>query len=230
MRTRTTICAAIILGFVLAADCVRADDAANPTGTWQWSFPRNRAPWPDTAVSLERDGNQVTGFVISSTGSETAISNGSDQDGTISFQVRGRFSTFTYTGKLRGDTIEGQIRLEGKSLTQTRHWKAVRVDSRDPSGTWENSVSTNGNTWVTRLRFQREGEKLTGTITPSNGKMKAIEEGTFKDGKLTFVVRESQSGKEFLRRYRLYLLGDTMIGQIKVGGGGGPFKATRVKE
>jgi hypothetical protein len=221
---------AIILGVVLPADRARADESANPTGMWQWSFPRGRAPWPDTAVSLGRDGNQVTGFVISSTGFETPISQGNCQDGTISFQVRGRFSTFTYTGKLSGDTIEGQIRLAGKSLTQTRPWKAVRVDSRDPTGTWKNSVSTNGKTWETLLRFKLEGDKLTGTMTPSNGKIQTIEEGTFKDGKMTFVVRESQSGKAFLRRYSVYLLGDTMIGQTKVGGGGGPFKATRVKE
>lgn len=222
--------AAIILGFILPAVAVRADDSANPTGMWRWSYPRKSAPWPDIAVSLERDGNQVAGFVISSTGSERAISNGTYQDGTITFQLPGRFSTFTYTGKLSGETIEGEIKLEGKSLTQTRHWKAVRVDSRDPSGTWKNEVSTNGKTAVTRLRFQREGEKLAGTIAPGKGKMHTIEEGTFKDGKLTFVVRESQSGKEFVRRYRLYLLGDTLIGQTKVGGGSGPFKATRVNE
>ena len=105
----------------------------------------------------------------------------------------------------------------------------MRVDSRDPSGTWANSVSTNGKTRVSLLRFRLEGENLSGTITPSNGKARTIEEGTFKDGKITFVVRESQSGKQFVRRYSLYLLGDT-IRQAKVGGGGGPFKATRVKE
>jgi len=221
---------ALIVGFVLPADGARADESANPTGMWQWSSPRGRATWPDTAVSLEGDGKQVTGFVISNTGSEKPISHGHYENGTISFQVRLGFSTFTYSGKLSGDTIEGQIRLEGKSLTQTRPWKAVRVDSRDPSGTWEHSVSTNGKTWVTRLRFQREGEKVSGTIMPSNGNAQTIEEGRFKDGKLTFVVRESQSGEEIVRRYSLYLLGDAMVGQTRVGGGGGPFKATRVKE
>jgi hypothetical protein len=227
---RNLVIVALMLGFVLPADGARADDSANPTGMWQWSFPQSRGPWPDIAVSLARDGNQLTGFVISSTGSEKPISNGNYQDGTISLQVRGRFSTFTYTGKLSGDTIEGQIRLDGNSLTQTRPWKAVRVDSRDPSGTWKHSVSTNGKTSVTLLRFKREGEKLTGTMTPNNGKARTIEEGTIKDGKMTFVVRESQSGKEFFRRYRVYLLGDTIVGQMRVGGGGGPFKATRVRE
>jgi hypothetical protein len=226
---RNLAIAAIILGFVLPADGARADEAANPAGMWQWSFP-GRGTWPDTAVSLARDGNQVTGFVISNTGSESPISQANYQDGTISFQVRGRFSTFTYTGKLSGDAIEGQIRLVGTSLTQTRPWKAVRVDSRNPSGTWENSVSTNGNTWVTLLRLKREGDKLTGTITPSNARARTIEEGTFKDGKMRFVVRESQSGKVFLRHYRLYLLGDSIVGHTKVGGGSGPFRATRVKE
>jgi hypothetical protein len=197
---------------------------------WQWSFPQGRGPWPDTALYLERGGNQVTGIVISNIGSEKPISNGIYKNGTISFQVPGRFSTFTYTGKLSGDAIEGQIRLDGKSRTQTRPWKAVRVDSRDPSGTWKNSVSANGETWVTILRFKLEGEKITGTITPSNGKARTIEEGTFKAGKMTFVVRESQSGKEFIRHYSVYLLGDTIIGQTKVGGGSGPLKATRVKE
>jgi hypothetical protein len=221
--------AALILGFVLPHLGVRADESTGPRGMWQWSFARNR-PWPDTAVSLERDGNRVRGFVISNTGSERPISQGNYQDGTISFQVRLGFSTFTYTGKLSGDTIEGQVRLEGTSLTQTRPWKAVRVDSRDPSGTWKNEVSTNGHTYVTLLRFQREGDKLSGTITPSSGTARTIEEGAFKDGKMTFVVRESQSGKAFSRHYSLYLLGDTMIGQTRVGGGGGPFRATRVKE
>jgi hypothetical protein len=216
----------IILGLAMPADGARADDNAKPTGMWQWSS----APWPDTALYLKGDGNQVTGFLISNTGGEKPISNGSYKDGTVSFQLPGRFSTFTYTGKLSGDTIEGQIRLDGNSRTQTRPWKAVRVDSRDPSGAWKHSVSANGQTWVTILRFKLEDEKLTGTIGGSDGTAKTIEEGTFKDGKMTFLVRGSQSGKEYVRHYSLYLLGDTILGQTSVGGGSGPLKATRTKD
>jgi hypothetical protein len=218
---------AVILGLAMPAEGARADDYAKPTGMWQWSFPR---AWPETALYLRGDGNQVTGFLIGNTGWEKPISNGNYKDGTVSFQVPGRFSTFTYTGKLSGDTIQGQIRIDGNSRTYTRPWKAVRVDSRDPSGTWMKSVSINGKTRVTILRFELEDEKLTGTITPSNGKAKTIEEGTFKDGNMTFLVRESQSGKEYICHYSLHLLGDTIIGQTEVGGGSGPLKATRIKE
>ena len=61
---------------------------------------------PDTAHSLQRDGNQVTGFVISNTGWKVQFLMATTGTERFPSRFESRFSTFTYTGELSGDTIK----------------------------------------------------------------------------------------------------------------------------
>jgi hypothetical protein len=181
-------------------------------------------------LHLNFDGSRLTGVTITSIGTEKPIEEGKFDEGTISFKVGLRLSTYTYTGKLNGDKIEGQIRLDGSTRSQTRPWNAVRMDDRNLAGAWKQTVSANGQTWETIYRFKFDADKLTGTLSGSSGNEQTIEDGEFKDGKITFLVHRRDKRGEYTVHYEGYVVGDSIFGQSKVGGGSGPWKATRVKE
>jgi hypothetical protein len=109
-------------------------------------------------------------------------------------------------------------------------------DKPSPSGTWKQTISTNGRTSVTTYRLKLVGDKITGTIIANNGQKTPIEDGKYEDGKITFkVIRQWPNGEKGSASYTGKMSGDTIIGNIEYerGGkesGGGFWRMTRVKE
>src|SRR5215471_9855964 len=84
---------------------VRADDKANPTGTWKWSVERNNQKIEMT-LKLELKDGKLTGAMVGRDGKETAISDGEFKDGEVSFKVvrerNGQKFETSYSGKVSG--------------------------------------------------------------------------------------------------------------------------------
>ncbi len=113
--------------FLIAA----AAHAADPTGSWQWTTKRGDREIKSTLTLSWKDG-QLTGS-LKSRRNETAIAAGSFKDGAVAFTVtremRDQTMTFTYSGKLDGDTIKGTVVMPGWDGGDpvTRDWIATRV-------------------------------------------------------------------------------------------------------
>src|SRR5690606_32887145 len=89
----------------------------------------------------------------------------------------------------------------------------------DPSGTWKWTVmrGNQGEAREQTLRLKLEGDKLTGAMIGRNNQETAIEEASFKDGKISFQVTRERQGQKFTTKYQGTLSGDTIKGSQTFG-------------
>lgn len=88
------------------------------------------------------------------------------------------------------------------------------AEKNDPTGTWKWSVEFNGNKREITLKLKAEGEKLTGTISGRNNTETNIEDGTVKDGEVSFTVTRERNGQKFAQKYTGKVDGDTLKGKV----------------
>ena len=127
---RRFFAAALVVTLAGSVGALRADDKANPTGTWKWTAIRGNQAREST-LKLRLDGDKLTGAMIGQNGQETPIEEGQFKDGEVSFKVtrerQGNKITTKYTGKVSGDTIKGKIESERNGQPQSRDWEAKRA-------------------------------------------------------------------------------------------------------
>ncbi len=97
---------------------------------------------------------------------------------------------------------------------------AVRAEDKpNPTGTWTWSVERNGQTRTTTLKLKLEGDKLSGAIAGRMNMETAIENGTFKDGEVSFSITRDRNGTKTTTKYSGKLSGDTIKGKTEREGG-----------
>lgn len=91
-------------------------------------------------------------------------------------------------------------------------------DKADPSGTWKWSAmfGKNKTAMEQSVKLKLDGEKLTGSMSGRNGQEVAIEEGSFKEGTVSFKVTSERNGQKFTARYSGKLKGDTITGKTEI--------------
>lgn len=89
---------------------------------------------------------------------------------------------------------------------------AVADDKANPTGTWKWSVTRNNQTREQTLKLKLEGDKLTGSMPGRDGAESAIEDGSFKDGTVSFKVTREFNGQKFSTKYKGKVSGDTIKG------------------
>ena len=85
----------------------------------------------------------------------------------------------------------------------------------DPTGTWKWTATFNDQTREMKLTLKLEGDKLTGSVPGRDNKETAIENGTFKDGEVSFTITRERNGNKFTSKYNGKLSGDTIKGKIE---------------
>src|SRR5438132_10821035 len=99
-RLLATTLVMILAGSVGA---LRADDKANPTGTWKWTVNINNQE-REMTLKLKLDGDKLTGSMVGRNNQETPIEEGQYKDGEVSFKVtrerQGNKFTIKYNGKV----------------------------------------------------------------------------------------------------------------------------------
>lgn len=108
------------------------------------------------------------------------------------------------------------------------------ANAADPTGLWKYSVTFGDQTRDVNLTLTLEGDKLTGSMPGRDNSQTAIEEGSFKDGTVSFQVSRERNGQKRVTKYSGKLEGDTIKGTIESPGRDGQTRsrewtATRVK-
>jgi hypothetical protein len=101
-------------------------------GTWKWTNLFGGRPF-ESRVTLNLDGDKLTGSMPSREGRSNEIKNASFIDNEVIFEVergRGDFKFLAkHQGTLEGDTIVGEILSTGfNGESRTNDWEAFRVD------------------------------------------------------------------------------------------------------
>jgi len=116
----------------LAVTAARADDKADATGTWTWSYQGQDGQSRETTLKLKQDGSKLTGTVSGRNNTETPIEDGKVDGSEVSFRVtrerNGNKFTQKYRGTLDGSTIKGKVEMPGRDggEARTRDWEAKR--------------------------------------------------------------------------------------------------------
>ncbi|HTN76470.1 MAG TPA: hypothetical protein VL096_14525 [Pirellulaceae bacterium] len=104
----------------------------------------------------------------------------------------------------------------------------------DPTGTWKWKTTFGKTEREVTLKLKLEGDKLTGSMPGRNNQETAIEEGSFKDGTVSFKVTREGKGAKITSKYSAKLSGDTLKGTVETDRDGKTnsrdFEATRSKE
>ena len=113
---------------------------------------------------------------------------------------------------------------------------AARADDKTIDGTWKSTFKAqDGTERTTTYKLKLDGDKVTGTVSGRNNTETAIEDGTFKDGTVSFSVTRTMNSNKVTTKYTGKLDGDTIKGSSERPGQGGgePVKrdwvATREK-
>jgi hypothetical protein len=126
---RKLTAAAVVLALVGLASMARAEDKANPNGTWKWTVNFGGED-RELSVKLKAEGEKLTGTFVSPNGMETKIEDGKFKDGEVTFKVTrerdGNKFVIKFKGKVQGDTIKGKSDLEREGETMSRDWEAKR--------------------------------------------------------------------------------------------------------
>jgi hypothetical protein len=99
------------------------------------------------------------------------------------------------------------------------------------TGTWKWSVEVNGQARETTLKLKQDGDKLTGAMVGRNNTETQIDEGTVKDGKVSFKVTRERNGNKTTTTYSGKLDGETLKLKIeREGQDARDVEAKRAKE
>ena len=215
----TFIFAASMLPGTMAADLT--EESESTTGSWRWSFTMPDGSTVEPRAKLKQQGESLTGTTKFRDGFDVAIEDGRVEQNQVSFAVRRERNkqevTTTYTGLRTGDRIEGTIETDWRGQKQTFPWHARR-SSRDPAGIWSwRLANRRSQTNEFKLELQREGEKLSGTFT-AFGVDTEIEDGTFKDGEISFTVARESGDDVIVSEYRGRVAMDLIRGRVEITG------------
>lgn len=99
----------------------------------------------------------------------------------------------------------------------------VQADDKGPTGTWKWTPAAGGGGKGTpremTLKLKLDGDKLTGSIPGRNNQETNIEEGTFKNGEVSFKITRERNGNKIVTTYKGKVDGDTIKGTIDRGQG-----------
>jgi hypothetical protein len=87
-------------------------------------------------------------------------------------------------------------------------------DKANPTGTWTWTMGMGDRQRTVTMKLKLEGDKLTGAMLGRDNQETAIENGSFKDGTVSFTVTRERQGQKFTTKYNGKLDGDTIKGKI----------------
>ncbi len=126
MRLAKTLTAALL---VVSCTAAAARAAADPNGTWKWTFTTQNGQEIAISATLKAEGEKLSGKVARNDQS-TDITDGTFKNDEVSFSVErernGQKFVSKYKGKVEGDSINGKIEIELGGETRSFDWKPTR--------------------------------------------------------------------------------------------------------
>ena len=203
-----------------------ADDAADPVGTWEWSFETQSGQLFEMSVKIEKKDDKLAGVFTGPRGDETPVEDLKLEGDNVTFQDtrerNGQEFVASYEGKLSADEIKGSMSIDFGGQSRERDWEAKRAV--ELTGTWNLNMTTpDGRMFDNVLKLQQQDGTLGGTITGRRGESE-LQDVRVDGAKLTFNVVRERDGQEFVMKYSGELKGDKLAGIMEIDFGGQAFE------
>ncbi len=106
----------------------------------------------------------------------------------------------------------GLVAAQDKKPEEKKPDAKADAKKGDPTGTWKWEVDRNGTKVTQSITLKLDGDKLTGEMPGrgANATPTKIEEGTFKDGAISFTVTRTMGDNKFVTKYTGKVDGDTL--------------------
>jgi hypothetical protein len=107
-----------------------ASAAADPNGTWTWSFTTQGGQKIDFSLELKQEGENLIGSLTRLGRDSRDIKDGTFKNDEVSFNMvrerNGEKITTKYRGKVDGDEIKGTGEVELRDRTRSFDWNPTR--------------------------------------------------------------------------------------------------------
>lgn len=169
---------------IFAAVVIAAAQGSTPTSPGGKYEGAAKGPDGEVKLTLELvgDAGKISGQ-ITSPRAVYKIVKAQMTEGVLTLEAEGPNTRGKMTLRQKGDTLAGDFTADGK--TGPVEFKKVIAD--DLSGEWDGVADAQGQPFPFTLTLKIEGEKVTGSSSSQLG-TSPITSGTWKDGKLTFVL------------------------------------------
>jgi hypothetical protein len=176
-----------VVMFMLVAAAVAAAQTQSWTGKYEGTA---KGPNGDVKVSLNlvEDAGKFSGEVTTPKGTYKIVK-GQMKDGTLTLDVEGNGAAAKMTLQAKEGKLFGELTADGKTGAIELQ-KAMKDNTPD---VWDGAADAQGQAFPFTLTLKLDGEKVTGGSSSQLGEA-PISTGTFKDGKLSFVL-EGGSGQ-----------------------------------
>jgi hypothetical protein len=210
-------------------------ETADPVGDWRWSTTIPSGQTRETNLTIRKEGDRLTGFITGRDDRRIPIENVRVKGDEINFEVtrerQGATFKSKYQGKIKGDTIEGEMEFQGANQTRTRPWQAKR-QTANLEGQWVYSFTTpGGQTFEPVLRLEQNGSDLKGVVAIRDFET-PISKGKVQGNNVSFEVVRERDGNTFKSVYNGKLEGNVLRGTVASNWGGNErtfdFEARRV--
>ncbi len=123
-----TLLGAACLVFLLTS--ATANAAADPNGTWTWTFTTQGGQEIESLLELKQEGENLTGLLRRPGRDSLDIKDGTFKNDEVSFNTvrerNGEKFTVKYKGKVDGDEIKGTVEVEFGGQTRSFDWNPTR--------------------------------------------------------------------------------------------------------
>jgi hypothetical protein len=216
LSARVLVAAALVGIWICGS--LRADEKADPTGTWVWTR-ELEGQTNRSVLKLSYKDGKLTGTYHRS-GQTVPISNGKFEKGEVSFEAEGTFNEqkihARFRGKLVKDEINGNIDIVIEDNSLPLPWTAKRgADLDDVVGTWKLKLEgSNSGPIESTLKVSADGENLKATYTGRFGE-KPAQELKLRGTELSWQIAADRDGRKFKGVYKAKLDGDAIKGNLE---------------
>jgi len=188
-------------------------------GLWKITLTLQAGQNLQPTLRLKQEGQQWSGGYLGTTGKELPLQVLKFKDGELSFRIVDVIEEdkvpFEYVGKLKGETINGSVKLGTGKDTVTLKFQAHKIQAStvNLAGTWKLKVpfKQGGTTFEPTLKLTQEGNSFTGTYQGEQGETK-IADGLIFGEEFSFEVLREREGKRYRLKYQGKVKGETIKG------------------